>query len=445
MQDAPDSWRFSWRHAAGAALALGVCAWLVVSGVIVIDSLIVAPTPTVPPTLTTRRVAVFSTAVPTVTSASTSVPSVPSATTAATLPTLPPEDPDATDPSTEPTAAAYVLPTLAGTQAASAGACQPPEGWVAYSVQPGDTLFGFELGSGGQTNVAAIMAANCLTSKLIAIGQTIYLPPGVAENSPKIDDGPIAPGGGQDGGAALPAGPSRAANCPCTVVVRAGWRLEQIAAAIDKTPVGFSGRDFLATVAPGTPVPDLAFLHSRPAGKSLEGFMFPGTYTLDNGTSAVQFRDMLLNAFAANVTAQMQADSAARGLTFWQVIVLASVVQRESYTLSEQKLIASVFYNRLAANKGIAATVTLQYALGQPGNWWPRIVGNTINTKSPYNTNIYPGLPPTPIASPGLDAILATVYPAQTDYQFFSAKCGGGGNFYTRTFEEFEQGLKCGQ
>src|SRR5207244_558200 len=143
-------------------------------------------------------------------------------------------------------------------------ACQPSDGWVAYTVEPGDTLFGFELGSKGQVNVAAIMAANCLKSKLLAIGQTIYLPPGVAENSPKIEDGP-AP--------ALPAGPSRAANCPCTIVIRPGWRLEQIAAAIDAVPIGFSGRDFIAATAPGAPVPDLAFLGSRPGGKSLEGFM----------------------------------------------------------------------------------------------------------------------------------------------------------------------------
>jgi LysM repeat protein len=432
MQNTSDSWRFSWWHVAGAALALGLCAWLVVSGIVVIDSLSVSLTPTAPSTPTAPRVAVYSTAVPTTTPILTSTPVVPP-----TIEVMP----AAATLSTQATPTLYVLPTLVSTQAATTGACKPPEGWVAYSVQPGDTLFGFELGSKGQTNVAAIMAANCLTSKLLAIGQTIYLPPGTADNSPKIDDGPVAPGDGT----ALPAGPSRAANCPCTVVVRAGWRLEQIAAAIDKTPVSFSGRDFLATVASGAPVPDLAFLRSRPAGKSLEGFMFPGTYTLDNNTSAVQFRDMLLNAFAANVSPQVQADSAARGLTFWQIVVLASVVQRESYTLSEQKLIASVFYNRLAANRGIAATVTLQYALGQPGNWWPRIVGSTINTNSPYNTNIYLGLPPTPIASPGLDAILATVYPAQTDYQYFSAKCGGGGNFYARTWEEFEQGLKCGQ
>jgi UPF0755 protein len=326
--------------------------------------------------------------------------------------------------------------TAESTAAAGVTKCAPPDGWVAYTVEPGDTLFGFELGSKGQVNVAAIMQSNCLTSKLLAIGQVVYLPAGVAENSPKVEDIGLS-------NATLPVGQTRVARCPCTLVIRPGWRLEQIATAIDSIPVGFSGRDFLATVAAGAPVPALDFLATRPGGKSLEGFMFPGTYAIENSTSAIQFRDMALNAFAANVGGQIQADAAARGLTFWQVIVMASIVQRESYSASEQKLIASVFYNRLAASKGLAATVTLQYALGRPGNWWPRVVGGMINTDSRYNTNIYPGLPPSPIANPGLEAIMAAVYPAQTEYQYFSGKCGGGGNFYARTFEEFKQGLAC--
>jgi len=430
---------FPRRYAVSAALALGLCAWLAVSGVILVDILRVTPTPAAVSTTTPRSIIVRRTEVPTVTAlpTNTAVPTMALSTAIAVIPTaatptpiIGDANPDEVDVSESPT-----VPTADATQTG----CTPPEGWVAYTIEPGDTLFGFELGSKGQVNVAAIMAANCLTSKLLAIGQTVYLPPGVAENSPKVDDGPADVSGG-----ALPAGLSRTPHCPCTLVIRPGWRLEQIAAAIDSTPVAFSGRDFLATTAPGAPVPDLEFLRSRPAGKSLEGFMFPGTYTLDNSTSAVQFRDMALNAFAANVGGQLVADSAARGLTFWQVIVLASIVQRESYSASEQRLIASVFYNRLAANKGMAATVSLQYALGRRGNWWPRIVGAAINTDSPYNTHLYPGLPPSPIASPGLDAIRAAVYPEQTEYQYFAGKCGGGGNFYAKTFEEFQQGLKCG-
>jgi cell division protein YceG involved in septum cleavage len=416
----------------GALLALGLCAWIVVGGIIIVDTLI-PPTPSNVPTTrpvalrNTEMATVNQTDIPTATTLPTSSPTV------AATPT-PPDVPD--DIATESVGMLALATNVTAQGTAAATKCAPPDGWVAYTIEPGDTLFGFELGSKGQVNVAAIMQSNCLTSKLLAIGQVVYLPAGVADNSPKIEDiGLSSP--------TLPAGQTRVARCPCTLVIRAGWRLEQIAIAIDSVPVGFTGRDFLATVAAGAPVPALEFLGSLPTGKSLEGFMFPGTYTVENSTSAMQFRDMALNAFAANVGGQIQADAAARGLTFWQVIVMASIVQRESYAASEQKLIASVFYNRLAASKGLAATVTLQYALGRPGNWWPRVVGGTINTDSRYNTNIYPGLPPSPISNPGLEAIVAAVYPAQTEYQYFSGKCGGGGNFYARTFEEFRQGLQC--
>lgn len=424
------------------ALVLGVGAWLLVGAVVILDSRIVPATPTAAPVVIQVTATASPSPVP-----PTPTPILPTPTglpTQAPTATLVPPTLVADAPTVSPTAApvdpASAAATAPATVSTGAASCTPPTGWVAYTVEEGDTLFGFQLGSDGQVDVNAIMQGNCLKNKLLSIGQTVFLPPGVAEKSPKVDDsaGPQSPGSPN-----LPGGPSRAANCPCTVIVRAGWRVEQIAAAVDKAPVSFTGQDFLATVAPGAPAPDLDFLRSRPAGKPLEGFMFPGTYTLDNGTSAVQFRDMMLAAFGGAVNGQIQADSAARGISFWEVVVLASVVQRESYASNEQKLIASTFYNRLAANKGIAATVTLQYALGRPGNWWPRIVGATINTKSPYNTNIYLGLPPTPISNPGLDAILAAVYPPQTNYQFFSAKCGGGGNFYTATYEEFLQQLKC--
>ncbi len=414
------------RYLIGAVIALGLLAWIVVAGIILIDSPAPMPTPT------TVRIVVRNTTVPTVMLA-------PTHTQPPTLTPSPASLPPTVVPPTNTVAISTAVPVPPATAAATAAVngCAPPQGWTAYTIEPGDTLFGFELGSKGQVKVANIMAANCLKSTMLTLGQVIYLPPGVTDNAPKVDDGPAAPAGGA--GDKL----TRKANCPCAITVRPGWRLEQIAAAVDNTSVGFSGRDFMATVVPGAPVPDLEFLRSKPAGKSLEGFMFPGAYTVENSTTAVQFRDMLLSAFDANVGQQIRADSAARGRSFWEIIVVASIVQRESYAIHEQRLIASVFYNRLAANKGIQATVTLQYALGRPGNWWPRIVGNTINTDSPYNSNIYPGLPPSAISNPGLDAIRAAVYPEQTEYQYFSARCDGGGNFYTKTYEEFKQGLQC--
>ncbi|MEP7285739.1 MAG: endolytic transglycosylase MltG [Chloroflexota bacterium] len=407
-------------------LALGLCAWLIAGSVIFIDSMIVTPTvavvlhPTTPPT--SRPIVTLA-----ATASSTATPSTPIPSPGLILATVT-QIPQTNTP----------VPPTATT--ANSQTCTTPAGWIAYTIESGDTLFGFVLGSKNTLSVEAIMVGNCLKSRTLIIGQAIFLPPGVADLSPKIDDSSADPTSAANGN--LPAGSSRVAHCPCTIEVRPGWRIEQIAVAVDKTAVGFTGADFWASVVPGAATPALGILSSRPSGKSLEGYMLPGSYSLANDTSAVQFRDMMLNAFAASVSAQVQADAAAHGLTFWQALVLASIIQRESAAPKEQKLIASVFHNRLAANNGLAATVTLQYALGSPSNWWPRVSSTKLD--SPYNTHLYPGLPPSPIASPGLDAILAAVYPAQTDYRYFAGKCGGGGNFYATTFAEFQQGLKCG-
>jgi UPF0755 protein len=344
---------------------------------------------------------------------------------------------DSTADSAAPAATAEVVylivtNTPEGTPSA-ATPCTPPDGWVAYSVQEGDTWFGFQLGSNNTVNVEALLQANCTTSKALAIGQTVYLPPGTADAAPKIDIDAVPP-----------SGPSRVANCPCSLRVREGWRLEQIAAAVNRLPLGFSGQEFLAVTGANAPGLDTyGFLTSKPAGKTLEGFMFPGDYSVENTTSAVDFRNMLLNAFAAAVPGDVSAALAGRGLTLWEGINLASIVQRESYEPEAQKLIAGIFYNRRAREMGIASFVTLQYALGVPGNWWPRITRANLNTETPYATHRYKGLPPSPISNPGLGAIYAVAYPTASDYLYFSAKCGGGGNFYARTFEEFQQGLKC--
>jgi hypothetical protein len=463
-------------------IVLGVISWSVIGGVVVVSVFAPTPTPpvlTLPPTVIATHVALLPSGTPSPSliaapTDSTDVPKdilgdaptespAPSFTfTATTLPTSAPPTSSAPlpgaitatpliMPSDAPTTPAppltpetpatpeiiYLIVTNTPTEGVAPGTpatatpCVPPDGWVAYRVEEGDTLFGFQLGSNNTVDVVTIRQANCLSNNTLFVGQTVYLPPGAADAAPKIDNDDVP-------------GSSRVANCPCTVRVRQGWRLEQIAALVNRLPLRFSGRDFLAVTSASASVPaEFGFLASRPPGKSLEGFMFPGDYTLDNTTTAEGFRDMLLRAFAANVTPDLQAALAGRGLTLWEAVNLASIVQRESYTPDEQQRIAGVFYNRMARDMGIASFATLQYALGIPGNWWPRITRGNINTETPYATHRYKGLPPTPISNPGLSALLAVAYPVQSDYLYFSAKCGGGGNFYARTFEEFQQGLKC--
>jgi hypothetical protein len=338
-----------------------------------------------------------------------------------------------------PTLAAAGVPETASPVPASdtpqaEAACAPPESWERYVVEPDDTLFAFALGAGGEVSVDDLIAANCLTSRYLVIGQVIYLPPGAAENAPpSVPAGPPSMAGVH--------GP-RTPGCPCTITLGLGWRREQIADAINAAQTLFTGADFLDATGPGASAA-FDFVMQRPPGTSLEGFLFPGTYTVQNDTTAEGFRDMLLSAFAANVSPQMRADAAAQGVTFYQAMIIASIVQREVHGPETQKLVASVYYNRYRDGNGLGTTVAVQYALGGPGNWWPRVTASGLKVDSPYNTYTHAGLPPTPIDSPGLSAIVAAVYPPHTEYRFHTAACDGSGEAFAVTFEEHLKNVNC--
>jgi len=220
-----------------------------------------------------------------------------------------------------------------------------------------------------------------------------------------------------------------------------GWRIEEVAAAIDDNLYfGFSGTDFLNIVGSGAVV-DAAFAVQvgLPPGASLEGFLFPDTYQLPAEASATMLRDILTQAFLEKVGTQLPQDAATQGLTLYDVMTLASIVQREAVRDDEQPLIASVYRNRLAIGQRLEADPTVQYGIGyHDGNWWPRITAtNYSDVISPYNTYLNDGLPPGPIANPGLVAIQAAVYPAESNYYYFRADCRSDGyHTFATTFEE---------
>lgn len=312
--------------------------------------------------------------------------------------------------------------------------CIYPEGWEAYQVMDGDTLFAFQLGAGragNPTTVDEILAANCLGTTFLQVGQVLWLPPGAAENAPSSD--PVAPD--------YPAGAPRTPNCPCTITVRTGWRLGQIADEVNRTAVSFSGADFLAATQT---VPARDFLASVPAGAGLEGFMLPGTYTLQNSTTAAEFRDMMLDAFAASASGLI-ANAAAQGITPYEAVIMASIVQKEAGDPHEQTLVASVFYNRMRSGKTLGASVTLMYAYGGPGDWWPSLPQGASGSDSPYNTFRFLGFPPTAISNPNLTALQAAINPAQTNYYYFTGNCNGPGNLYAETYEQHLENVRlCG-
>jgi UPF0755 protein len=139
------------------------------------------------------------------------------------------------------------------------------------------------------------------------------------------------------------------------------------------------------------------------------------------------------------VDPQLTADAAAQGLSLFEVVTLASIVQRESVRAEENPAIAGVYRNRLNIGMKLDADPTVQYGIGyKDGTWWPQITqADYVNAVHNYNTYLRNGLPPGPIANPGLSAIRAVVFPAASDYFYFRAACDGSGlHNFARTFAE---------
>jgi UPF0755 protein len=225
-----------------------------------------------------------------------------------------------------------------------------------------------------------------------------------------------------------------------TFRILAGWRLEEIAAGIEVSGLPISADEFLAAAEdPGAGVVPASL--SALKLKSLEGFFLPGTYRFTRSMKVDDVIAAVLKAFDTQVTDDLRQAFARQGLNLYEAVTLASIVQRESMVEDEQPTIASVFYNRLSKGMRLETDPTVQYALGYNSTqktWWTNPLSlDDLKQNSPYNTYVNPGLPPGPIDSPGLSALRAVAYPAQTPYLYFRAKCDGSGrhNFST-TFEE---------
>jgi UPF0755 protein len=221
-----------------------------------------------------------------------------------------------------------------------------------------------------------------------------------------------------------------------------GWRMEEIAEALPTSGLGFSGEEFLAIARKPSPLSPV--FQELPPGAGLEGFLYPDSYSLKREITVQEFIGTLLEDFQAKVDPALQEGFQQQGLSLFQAVTLASIVQREAIVDDEMPLIASVFLNRLKAGMKLESDPTVQYALGyqkQSGNWWKSPLSlDDLKIDSPYNTYLYSNLPPGPIANPGLSALKAVAVPAQTPYYYFRAACDGSGKHtFSETFEEHQQ------
>lgn len=178
-------------------------------------------------------------------------------------------------------------------------------------------------------------------------------------------------------------------------------------------------------------------------GGSYLGYLLPASYPMACEDDAAALVRAMRAAFDEQVTPELRAAAERRGMTLQEVITLASIVEREAVLKEEQPIIASVFLNRLAQGMPLQADPTVQFAIAETDptddGWWRReLTIDDLAFDSPYNTYLYAGLPPGPIANPGIDAIRAVIEPAETDYLYFVVSGADGAHVFASTFEEHE-------
>ncbi len=177
------------------------------------------------------------------------------------------------------------------------------------------------------------------------------------------------------------------------------------------------------------------FLANRPAGISLEGYLFPDTYSVTPNSSAQDVVTAMLSNFGNKVTPEIQQGLAAQGLSLQQGITLASIVEREVANAADRPIVAQVFLKRLKLGMPLESDVTVKYGAS--------LLGASFSTQldSPYNTYLRPGLPIGPICNPGLDAVAAIIHPAATDYLFFVSDSAGH-TYFAKTLAGHEQNVR---
>jgi UPF0755 protein len=225
-----------------------------------------------------------------------------------------------------------------------------------------------------------------------------------------------------------------------TFTILAGWRLEEIAASLPSSGlVNIDPADFLVH---GWRAPTGQLASQWPSESGHEGLLFPDSYLLPRDTTLEGLYGILLENFQQQVSGDVLAGFGTQGLSLHEGVTIASIVQREAVVDSEKPLIASVFLNRYWAGIKLDADPTVQYAIGltaEHGWWKAPLFLSDLEIESPYNTYKNIGLPPGPIANPGLSALMAVAFPEESPYIYFRAKCDGSGeHFFAVTFEEHQ-------
>jgi UPF0755 protein len=162
---------------------------------------------------------------------------------------------------------------------------------------------------------------------------------------------------------------------------------------------------------------------------SIEGYLFPETYQFDRSMTTKEVIRIIVRQFWKEITPEMRTRAEKIGLTFTEWITLASIIGKESGNKDEKPLISAVFHNRLKLGMKLQSDPTAVYGLDQAGTPVKTVLRSHLKNVTPHNTYLISGLPPGPIANPGIDSLRAALFPADVNYLYFVSKNDGAHHF----------------
>ncbi|HEX7255852.1 MAG TPA: endolytic transglycosylase MltG [Gaiellaceae bacterium] len=249
--------------------------------------------------------------------------------------------------------------------------------------------------------------------------------------------------GGRGEEPAPPPAPVAAPPKPLRIIFPEGFTREQMARRIgevnkiarDKRNIRprLSPERYRALTTGASRVPPQFLTAGRPP--HLEGFLFPATYEFTGRTTTRQLVNKQLTAFRRSWSQLNLRAARTKNLTPYDVLIIASMIEKEVIAPEERALVSAVVYNRLKAGMTLGIDATIRYGLDVPGT--ESLRESHLADPTPYNTRIHPGLPPTPIANPGLASLQAAAHPAKVNYLFFVRKPDKVHHFFTASEREF--------
>jgi len=231
-----------------------------------------------------------------------------------------------------------------------------------------------------------------------------------------------------------------------TIKIIEGWNTREISQYFEREGmfqseellelIGFPQVDYRNNKEMPTPKDysaNFGFLKDKPSYYGLEGYLFPDTYRIFKDAPLNDIVLKMLDNFDKKLTPEMRADIKKQGKSIYEIVIMASVVEKEVRSEDDMKVVAGIFWDRIKNKQALESCATLAYVLGVNK---AQYTAEDTKIDSPYNTYENRGLPPGPISNPGLKAIKAAIYPQYTDYNYFLSRPDTGGTVFSETYQE---------